>query len=40
MQKALASFRLKLPVLCALALVSFALTLGVFERGDLHGAGL
>jgi hypothetical protein len=38
MQNAATSFRLKLPVLCAIAIVSLALGLGVFERGDLHGA--
>jgi hypothetical protein len=38
MQSAIASFRLKSPVLCAIAIVSIALAIGIVERGDLHSA--
>ncbi|WP_035354618.1 DUF2029 domain-containing protein [Edaphobacter aggregans] len=38
MQNAAASLRLKLPVLCALAIIALALGIGFFEHGDLHSA--
>ena len=38
MQNAAASFRPKLPVLAALAIVLVALGVGVMQRGDLHSA--